>query len=359
VATEVLIDATALADDSAYRGIGSYLRHLLDGLGGDPRLALTALTGPCTPLPAGVQRLPFRPLAPGRWRALERELRVPLAVRGRSPEVFHSPALDPPARCRPPWVQTLHDVIPLVFPDAELEAERRRWRRHVARYRRAARVIAISRHTAEVGIATLGLDSRRVEVVPHGVAPEFRPDPARRAAAPPRLLLVSEYSRRKGYREAFAVAGALAGLGYPHTLRVCGRIVPWTRATVQALAAAAPAPERIELLGYVDDLVGEYQGAQVLLMASRYEGFGLPVLEAMACGTPVVAFANSALPEVVGDAGVLVADGDIEAMTRAVRELLDDPARWQELSQRGIERARLFSWPASARAHAEIYLACA
>jgi glycosyltransferase involved in cell wall biosynthesis len=368
---EVMIDATGLADDSAYRGIGTYLRHLLAALAVDPDVSVTALVpargrvsagadhrdGP--DIPAGVEQARLHRIAPGRWRRIEHELLLPLDLARRSADLFHSPALDPPARCPEPWVQTLHDVIPLVFDDPELAAERRRWHRHAVRCRRASAIIAVSRHTADVAVSTLGLDHRRIEVIHHGVSARFTPGDRSGTDEAPYLLMVGEYSRRKGYREAFAVAGAMAELGYPHRLRVVGRIASWVRPAVDALVAAAPAPERIDLLGFVEDVVAEYQRAEVLVMTSRYEGFGFPVLEAMACGTPVVAFANSSITEVVGDAGILVDDGDVPRMVAAVRSVCDDRQLWHELSQRGIERAAEFSWERSARAHAEIYRRCA
>lgn len=113
---------------------------------------------------------------------------------------------------------------------------------------------------------------------------------------------------------------------------------------VEAAVRVSPRPERVEMAGFVKDLAGTYSGASALLMTSRCEGFGLPALEAMACGTPVVAFANSSLPEVVGDAGMLVPDGDIEAMTRAVRELVDSPAAREERVAAGVSRAAQFRW---------------
>jgi glycosyltransferase involved in cell wall biosynthesis len=356
---KVMIDATGLADDSAYRGIGTYLRHLLPGLAADPDVSLTALAPAGANLPAGVQRVKLRRVAPGRWRRTEHELLLPFDLHRHRAEVFHSPALDPPARYAGAWVQTLHDVIPLVFDDPELATERRRWERHARRCRTASAIIAVSRHTADVAVSALGLDPRRIEVIHHGVSPRFTPGDRSGTGDAPSLLMVGEYSRRKGYREAFAVAGALAELGYPHRLRVVGRIAPWVRPALDALVAAAPAPDRIELLGFVEDVVAEYRRAEVLVMTSRYEGFGFPVLEAMACGTPVVAFANSSIIEVVGDGGILVDDGDVPAMATAVRSVCDDPALWHELSQRGIERAAEFSWQRSARAHAEVYRRCA
>jgi glycosyltransferase involved in cell wall biosynthesis len=352
---ELLIDASSLGDDSAYRGVGTYMRNLIAGLAGHRDVSVTALVREPAGLPEGVRSARLVRIAPGRWRRAEHELLLPLDLRRRDANVFHSPGLDPPRGCRTAWVQTLHDVIPLVFDDAELEAERHWWRRHAPRVRRADAIVTVSRHTAEVGIETLGLDARRIEVIPHGVGPEFRPPTAPRRAEPPYLLSVGEYSRRKGYPEAFAVIAALAERGDPHTLRVSGRIAPWVRPALDAVLGSAPRPDRVELLGFVDDLVSQYQNASLLLVTSRYEGFGLPIIEAMACGTPVVAFANSAIPEVLGDAGVLVPDGDVGAMVSAVRGVLDQPARWQELSARGIERARSFTWERSVAAHVEVY----
>jgi glycosyltransferase involved in cell wall biosynthesis len=355
--TRVLLDATSLGDDSAYRGIGSYVRHLLDGLSAQPGFEVTALCRRGTQLPPGVRRARAHRVAPGRFRPLEHELLLPLDLL-RAADVVHSPALAPPWRSRHPWVQTLHDVIPLVLADPELEVERQRWRRHAPRLRRASRIIAVSRHSADVGIRVLGLDPSRVEVIHHGVDPRFQP-PSQARAREPRLLLVSEYSRRKGYPEAMALIGRLKEAGYPHRLRITGRIAPWVRPALDALLSSAPAPDRVELAGFVEDLVAEYQRAQVLVISSRYEGFGFPAIEAMACGTPVVAFDNSALPEVLGDAGLLVPDGDVAALTRAARSLLDDGERWAELSARGLERVRSFTWASSVEAHRAVLAAAA
>lgn len=357
--TELLIDATGLGDGSEYRGIGTYLRQLLAGLARTPDLTTMALVRRGTVLPPGITPVPVVRLAPGRFRAVEHELLLPLDLRRRRADVVHSPANTPPRHSRTPWVQTLHDVIPIVFDDPELAGERRRFERNARHIRKAAAVIAISRYTADTGIAALGLDPKRIQVVPHGVGVEFSPGEAPPSPDHPYLLLVGEYSRRKGYDEAFTVVGALAERGYRHRLRVTGQVPPWLAPTVQAVVGRAPAPERVELLGFVDDLVAQYRGAAALLMTSRYEGFGLPVLEAMACGTPVISFANSALSEVVADAGILVPDGDVAAMTAAARSVIDDPVRHAELSARGLERARSFSWERSVALHAEIYRAAA
>lgn len=353
--TDVVIDATTLGTAGGYRGIGSYVRNLLQALPAEPSVDVRAIATPDVRLPAGIARLPVRRLAPGRFRSLEHDLRLPRDLRRSGPEVIHSPSSEPPPRWPAPLVQTLFDVIPLRSDDPDLAQERRRWRAMAPRYRRAGAVIAISRHAADEGIAALGLDPRRVTVAHLGVSEDFRPAEIAGAIAPPYILLVSEYSRRKGYEAAFAVISAIADAGYPHRLRVAGRIAPHIATKVSAVVASAARPDRIDLLGFVDDIVAEYQGAQAVLVASSAEGFGLPALEAMACGTPVIAFANTSTSEVVDDAGVLVADGDVAQMVKETKRVLDDGGWRMELVGRGLERAQAFTWERCASVHAEVY----
>lgn len=357
MSTTVVLDAWHLAGASANRGIGTYLRGVLPHLADDADLDLVALAVAPDPLPRGVGHRRISRRAPGRYAQREHDLRLPFdlrrAARAVGADVFFSPADNPPSRSPVPWVQMLHDLIPLVVPGSEGAADR--WRRIGERLTSAAAVVTNSGCTADDAVRLLGVDPGATHVVPLGVSPRFRPPASPAAAGPPTILYVGEYGPHKGFAEAFAVAGAVAQAGLPHRLAMVGHLAPWYEPSVRDLLRAAPSPDRVDLLGYVDDVVAAYQEADALIVTSRYEGFCLPALEAMACGTPVVAFANSALPEVVGEAGVLVPDGDVPAFAAAVVELLEDEEARASMAVRGIERAASFTWEGCARAHAELF----
>jgi alpha-1,3-rhamnosyl/mannosyltransferase len=355
--TTVLADGHYLEGASRFRGFGRYHSAVLEQLATHTDLEISALVTDAASVPEGIRAAVVSRIEPGRFTELEHELRLPLDIARHSSDVFHSPGNSPPLRCRRPWVQTLHDLIPLTFDFPGFKDERRRWRRRGGRIRDAAAVIANSQFTADEGIRRLGLDHRRVHVAPLGVDARFAPPPTRQRSAEPYLLYVGEYGPHKGYAEAFAAIGALADLGRPHRLKMVSRIAPWFEATVNALVAASPHPDRVERLGWVDDdaLVGLYHGADALIVTSRAEGFGLPALEGMASGTPVISFRNTALVEVVEGGGVLVDDGDVRELVRVVDGVIADERRYAEVSASGVAKAAQFSWRACADVHAEVF----
>jgi glycosyltransferase involved in cell wall biosynthesis len=249
----------------------------------------------------------------------------------------------------------MHDLIPLVLPDPAFETAAARWRRMGRRLASAAAVVANSHSTAADVVRFFDVDPDTIQVAHLGVDGAFRPPPARVRTEPPTILYVGEYGPHKGFAEAFATVGAIAEAGLPHRLAMVGFLAPWYEPRVRSLLADSPRPDRVDLLGYVDDLVSAYQRADALIVTSRYEGFCLPAVEAMACGTPIVAFANSAVTEVVGDGGILIRDGDVGKMVDALWTLLNDSAAWDEASARGLERARAFSWKRCVEIHAELF----
>ncbi len=351
----VLIDGYSLADGSQHRGIGTYLRELIRGLAAGPIIEPVILARP------GTEALPVPTIAvkrawPGRLASLEHDLRLPGDLRRAHADVVHSPALHPPRSSPVPWVQTLHDLTPLTFRDQRLAASRKAWQRRGPRLRRAAAVICNSRATADTAAREMGLETSRLHVIHLGVEARFHPDGPAASLGRPYLLLVAGWGPHKGFAEAMAVVAAVAEAGHPHRLVIAGWQDDWMMARVDEAVAASPRPDRVDVVGYLDDLPALYRGAIVLLMTSRAEGFGLPAVEAMACGTPVVAFANSSLPEVVGPGGVLVPDGDVAAMIAAARHLIEDPAAHREQSERGLARAAAFDWRRAVDAHAEVFL---
>lgn len=355
----IAVDCRALSDGSEHRGVGTYVRGVLAALADTDDLAPIALAEATVALGTGVGRhVTVRRGRHHRFVYREHDWRLPRDLEQVDADLLHSPAQHPPRRCRLPWVQTVHDLTPLTFNDPRFALDRQRWVHYGPRLTRATAIIAISQYSASVAIDTFDLDPAVVRVIPLAPATEFVA-----TAAPthpphleaPYLLYVGGWGPHKGFDELVATMDRVAASGFPHRLVIAGAQDSWMRARIEESASLAAHPDRIEIVGYVDDLVSLYQGASVLLHTSRAEGFGLPAVEAMAVGLPVVAFDNTCIADVVGDGAIVVRDGNVTEMVDATRALLEDEAAWTRWSAAGRARAQAFSWKRTFDAHADLF----
>ncbi|MEJ7762595.1 MAG: glycosyltransferase family 1 protein [Thermomicrobiales bacterium] len=339
-------------------GIGRYLDRLIaalpDALG--PGNDLVVLGQPVPPGESAFRRIVWEQTV------------LPQEARRARLSLLHAPVNVAPLVAPCPMVVTVHDLAFLRLPDV-VPAGRRRYltamtRRSVAR---AARVLAVSEHTARDVVELLGVPMERITVTPLGVDPWFRPPAAGALAAfraereldRPFILAVGTREPRKGLTTLLR-AFALVASAVPHDLVLVGA-AGWMNMSFDQALAGLPSPvrTRVRLEGFVPaaDLPSWYGAADVFAYPSLYEGFGLPVLEAMACGAPVVTSAVSALPETSGDAALLVPPGDAAALADAIRRILGDVPLAVDLSGRGVARAALFPWSRTAETTVAAYRA--
>jgi len=301
-------------------------------------------------------------------RGLTRELgwfpfRLPRRAGALGLDLLHCPVPLAPVRSPVPLVITLNDVLAWERPEWFGRALVLQHRLVVERaLRRAARVLTPSVHSRDRIRAVLRLDPDRILVTPYGVEERFSPGEPSSAVLgglgvePPYVLTVGTLQPRKNLEGALAAFERLAAAGASQRLVVAGAR-GWRDEALAARLQDSPAAARIDVLGRVEDeqLVELYRGADCLLFCSRGEGFGFPVLEAMACGTPVVCSDGTSLPEVAGGAAELVDPDDPVDVERGLGEVLGSPARREELSRRGLERARSLSWTRCAELTAAAY----
>lgn len=300
-------------------------------------------------------------------------LRLTRAVARARPDVFFCPTVYSyfPLPPRLPSVVTVHDCIAERFPELTLPGRRDRlfWRLKVRlALAQARRVLTVSDYSARDLTAVLGVDPARVRVAVEAPAAAFRPNPdrgavaeaaARHGLAPgtPYFVYAGGFSPHKGVVELVRAHGALAGAGGepPHLVLVGdaeGDVFHGNAAEIREAVRAAGSGERVHWTGYVTDeeLALLYAGALALVLVSRAEGFGLPAVEAAACGTPVVATRESPLPELLEGAGLFLEPGDEAALGAALGRLAGDPDERRRMGRAARERAAALSWPRAAAA---------
>jgi len=283
-------------------------------------------------------------------------------------DVFHAPAFIAPSRLPCPSVVTLHDCAFLRCGETIHLLRRLYYRRAIPRSARQAALVAIdSESTRRDAMELMGLPSAKLRVVPLGVGEDFF---VREVPTPREVEL---RNRIDVERDFILTTGALEPRKNLETLirayarlRVLDSSVPplviagrraWRWKRLEALAQNLGVSDRVRFPGYVADadLPFLLALATVFVCVSRYEGFGLPPLEAMAAGTPALVSNASSLPEVVGGAGVMVEPDDIEAIARGLLSLLRDREKRAKLAEAGRRRAREYPWDRVARSMLELY----
>ncbi len=370
--TRIGIDARKLKD----YGIGSYIRNLLEAIGRLPesrayRFRVYARRADGDDLPDLPEHFEVSyDDSPGysvaeltrfAWRLMRDRL-----------DLFHAThyVLPPLWRRKTRAVVTIHDIIHLLYPQflpnrAALLYARFMIRRALTR---ADRIVTVSENTRRDLVDYFGIPAARIEVIYNGVSPRFHPDIPReekeRVAAklgltfPYLLFLGGEKPHKNVQNVVRAFAKARQERSLPHRLVLAGALPP-NPARLDALIAALELTAAVRRPGVVEDadLPALFAGAEAFLYPTLYEGFGLPVVEAMACGTPVLTSATSALQEIAGANARLVDPMDVDAIASGIASLATDAEARAELAALGKRRALDFSWDKAARRTLDVYAA--
>lgn len=358
-------------------GTGRYLSQLLGGRAGAELVTVGAAAfGAAESVarqPDFELSTPFdrrgRPLA----KIWFEQIAMPRAAVWLEADLAHHPYFAAPLRPRVPTVVTVHDLVPVLRAEYRRTAAQRLYTSLVVRGLPAAsRIITDSWASARDLQRVLRIAKERIRVIPLGVGSQFRPlenaeerrwAPAVRASYRldcPYILYVGGLDRRKNVASLIrAFARLRQERQIPHILAIVGAIRSGDalfydpRPDVERLGIA----DAVALLGPVGDcdVRALHAQASAFVFPSHYEGFGLPPLEAMACGAPVVCSNASSLPEVVGDAGILFDPSDDDALVAALGRVLADGELRDELGRRGRERARQFTWEKTIQATAEVW----
>jgi glycosyltransferase involved in cell wall biosynthesis len=370
---KVCLDLTPALHNTA--GTGRYVRELAKALvdtGHGEQLSFFCVDpegGAGSGTPGSVPRKTVR-CSKRSWSAaaaLSSFVGIPMDRFVGKPDVFHATWHILPRLRAPASVMTLYDLSFALFPETHLRVLRWSSNALVPRFLRACdRIIAISESTKRDAVRLYGIPEDKIVVTHLAAEDRFRPaDPGRvaevrdRFGLPPRFLLyVGTIEPRKNLDVLLAALSRLKGQGREVPLVVAGKL-GWLYDGFLAKIRSLGLERSVLLPGFVpdDDLPALYTAAEAFVYPSVYEGFGLPVLEAMGCGTPVLCSNASSLPEVAGDGGILLPPGDPEAWAEAVSRLMESATLHGELRERGFRNASRFRWEETARQTWEVYRA--
>jgi alpha-1,3-rhamnosyl/mannosyltransferase len=362
------IDARKLKDF----GIGSYIRNLLEAMGRRPEAARYRFR-----VYARRADRDAMPPLPGNFEVVEEDspgyslgelTRFAFRLFRDRLDLFHATHyVLPPLRSHA--VVTIHDIIHLLYPQflpnrAALVYARVMIRRAL---RRADRIITVSYNSKRDLVDYFGIVPSQVDVIYNGVSPEFRPDVSEEerervarkyGVRRPYLLFLGGEKPHKNVQNVVRAFGEARRMrpDLPHVLALAGPM-PKNPARIDALISALDLSGAIARPGRIEDedLPGLFAGADALLYPTLYEGFGLPVVEAMACGTPVLTSSTSALQEIAGGYAYLVDPLDVDAIARGILLLATDPKVRADFVELGRKRALDFSWDKAAERTLEVY----
>lgn len=351
------INAALSSTRDGYRqtGISRYISELVAGIErvkdpSDKLLLFGHKTGP----------IKENPMARIAWE----QLGLPVNIATRRLDVFHTPIGAVPLLSTAPTVVTVHDLAFLKYPD-QLPRSRRSWLIAATRMsvRRAAKIITVSQATARDLQEWLNVPDDRIQAIPLATSGNVQ-----RVEGTSLDVFRMKWNIDRPY--VLAVGTLEPRKNLPTLLRAFAKIKDdvdhqlvlvgpegWLTGELKATLQELNLGDRVRLTGFVSDeeLGGWYSAADLFAFPSYYEGFGLPSIEAMRCGAPVLASDNSAFPEVIGQAGVMIPAADEKAWADSMLDLLTDSGKRETLRQRGFTRANLFSWDRTAQSTYDVY----
>ncbi len=352
---KIAITVEALRDRH-FAGVQQYIHNLIHRLADCKGLDLSLIASPQSPrslFPPNAGVIDHAPAQVFGSGLLSAVCAPPRCLSGF--DLIHCPTVTAPFFFRPgaKVVMTVHDLVPLLFPDWQT---RRRvlYFKYILkhRFRFVDRFIAVSHSTGRDLIHHFQIPEHRIDVIHEGVSGQFKPASASREAF---ILAVSTLEPRKNFKR---IIEAFVNLRKKDKTRDRLVIVGKEGWLFDDILRIPPAfQDDIVFTGYVSEgeLIHLFQTARCFVYPSMYEGFGLPVLEAMACGCPVITSNTSSMPEVAGDAALLVDPYEVSDIEDAICRLTDDAALCAELRAKGIERARVFSWRRTAERTLDVY----
>jgi glycosyltransferase involved in cell wall biosynthesis len=379
---DVLIDLTPLDTASRFTGTGRYIHelgHALAALDDREREGLSisglvALEGPDAEGPLTYEAGARRHDIDGETAWLNRRRCIlPFTLRRLRPRLFHATyPLGTPRLSGVPRVVTCHDMLKHVLHEEYLPGQplyrRLLFAADWLRFHGAARVVANSEHTANDLIRLCNVPASRVDVVYMGVdltryhpfagEEAFRADQVRQRYGVTKgnyLYYLGTADPRKNV-DILIEGYARSGVELP--LLLLGRMRPSDMKCISAAMERADQPAGVRLVGLVPDadLPALVEGALGLVFCANYEGFGIPPVEAMACGCPVIHTGLTSMRETMGDAGLIIPDRNIDATASAIRSLVSDSALRRQLSEAGLVRAQRFTWRNTAMASVQSYV---